>query len=114
MGQAAWYLGLVVHQLQQQMHGIGWVLALEIQFALNNVGDMVADVGLGFSLKQLVAQQADGQYPLLAQFQYQGSVEGVGEVLVFSGIGGDKIGMVIPCGACACAVLQNLAQIGRQ
>ena len=65
------------------MHGIGWVLALEIQFALNDVGDVVADVGLSFSLKQLVTQQADGQYPLLAQFQYQGGVEGVGDVLVF-------------------------------
>ena len=38
----------------------------------------------------------------------------VGDVLVFSGVGGDKIGMVMPCGACTCAVLQNLAQIGRQ
>ena len=114
MGQATRHLGLAVHQFLQQMHGVGWILVLKIQFALNDVGNVVADVGLGVGFKQLVAQQAHGQYPLLAQFQNQGRVESVGDVLVFGGIGGDKVGMVMPSGACASAVLQHFAQISRQ
>ena len=83
MGQTTRHLGLAVHQFLQQMHGVGWILVLKIQFALNDVGNVVADVGLGVGFKQLVAQQAHGQYPLFAQFQNQGRVEGVGDVLVF-------------------------------
>ena len=114
MGQTTRYLGLAVHQFLQQMHGVGWILVLKIQFALNDVGNVVADVGLGVGFKQLVAQQAHRQYPLLAQFQNQGRVESVGDVLVFGGVGGDEVRMVMPSGARACAVLQHFAQVSRQ